>query len=112
LLQPWAKGQIIINPERVAPADATALRLNRAFNPVTQGSRSGKPWALRRNRFAVKQFKRSEFLLTLLWQRISLLALNEAFSVACSAGTNAFPVIVSSQLDLVAALVSYDEVVR
>src|SRR5713101_4162222 len=49
--------QIIVNPERVVPPDATAWRLNRPFNPVTQGSRSGIPWALRRNRFAVKQFK-------------------------------------------------------
>jgi hypothetical protein len=33
---------IIINPERVAPVGATALRLNR-FISATQGSRSGDP---------------------------------------------------------------------
>jgi len=43
LLQPWDKQVPIINPERVAPADATALRLNHPFNPVTQGSRSDNP---------------------------------------------------------------------
>jgi hypothetical protein len=32
LLQPWGREeQIIINPVRVAPADATALRLDIAF---------------------------------------------------------------------------------
>jgi hypothetical protein len=36
LLQPWGGKQIIINPERVAPADATALRLNPLFNFVTR----------------------------------------------------------------------------
>jgi hypothetical protein len=30
----------IINPERVAPADTTALRLNQLFNLVTQASRA------------------------------------------------------------------------
>ena len=35
--------QIIINPERVVPMDATALRLIGPFNFVTQGSRSGNP---------------------------------------------------------------------
>ena len=34
---------VLLNPERVAPVDATALRLNRPFNSVTQGSRSGNP---------------------------------------------------------------------
>ena len=34
---------IIINPEWVAPVAATALRLNRPYIPVTQGSRNGNP---------------------------------------------------------------------
>jgi len=34
---------ILLNPERVAPVDETALRLNRLFNSVTQGYRSGNP---------------------------------------------------------------------
>jgi hypothetical protein len=42
------------NPERVATAGTTALRLNRLIVP-TQGSREARhPWALGRNRFAVE----------------------------------------------------------
>ncbi len=51
-------------------SDATALRLNRLLNSVTQGSRSGNPWAVRPNRFAVRQFK-SE-ILTRDYTRVSL----------------------------------------
>ena len=40
---PGGKSRLVTNPERVAPTDATALRLNRLSSPVAQGSRSVNP---------------------------------------------------------------------
>jgi len=47
LLQPWVSQWTSFSTRNgLRQLDATALRLNGLFGSVTQGSRSGNPWAL------------------------------------------------------------------